>query len=293
MARIHRLALLMGIGLACHAAAVSAQTELRAVFVSVLERSGVPLPGLGRSDFAVSEDGVAREIVEVTSPTFPLQIAVLIDTSQEMQPDISDLRVALRAFVRDIGSAMEGKHQIALIGFGGNPQVLVDYTQSRIRLDAGISRLVTRPGSGSYLMSALIETSRGFRKRDPARRTMVVITAQGPEFSELNFTQVLDYVFESRATVHTFVLNKPGKSPNTPEAQEVEIALSDGATRTGGVQEDLNSAMALTQKLQALALELNNQYQVVYARPKMLIPPKSINVGVKRTGVTVRAKKIL
>ena len=293
MTNLSRVALaLAAVVLSC-SVLLRAQSELRAVFVSVLEPPRTPLAGLGRSDFLVSEDGVAREIIQVTAPTYPLQIALLIDTSQEMQPNITDLRQALKAFVRDIGAGMNGRHQVALVGFGGSPQVLVDYTQSALRLDQEISRLYSRPGSGSYLMSALIEVSRGFRKRDPARRNMVVITTEGPEFSELNYTQVLDYVFESRATMHTLVLNKPGVSPNTLESQEVEIALSDGATKTGGVREDLNSSMALTSALQALALELNNEYQVVYARPKMLIPPKTINVGVKRTGVTVRARKIL
>ena len=51
--------------------------------------------------------------------------------------------------------------------------------------------------------------------------------------------------------------------------------------------------MAMTSRFESLAMELNNQYDVVYARPKMLIPPKTIEVGVKRPEVTVRAPRIL
>jgi hypothetical protein len=61
---------------------------------------------------------------------------------------------------------------------------------------------------------------------------------------------------------------------------------------TGGRREELLSAMSMTPRLQSLASELNNQYQVVYARPKMLIPPKTIAVGVKRADVVVRAPRL-
>ena len=40
--------------------------------------------------------------------------------------------------------------------------------------------------------------------------------------------------------------------------------------------------MALADRLQSLGNELENQYQVTYARPSRLIPPKSMEVTVKR-----------
>jgi hypothetical protein len=61
---------------------------------------------------------------------------------------------------------------------------------------------------------------------------------------------------------------------------------------TGGRREELLSAMSMTPRLQLLASELNNQYQIVYARPTMLIPPTTIDVGVKRADVVVRAPRV-
>lgn len=82
-----------------------------------------------------------------------------------MRNDLIDLRQGLRGFVNQI----DRRHEVALIGFGGPPTVLVDYTRDLKRLEAGISRLFARPGTGSYLLSAIIETSRVLRKRREMR----------------------------------------------------------------------------------------------------------------------------
>jgi hypothetical protein len=181
---------------------------------------------------------------------------------------------------------------VSLTGFGGPPIVLVDYTRDLKRLEAGISRLLARPGTGSYLLSAIIDTSRAMRKRRDLRRVIVIITTQGPEFSEIGYQTVLEYVKESGAPMHSYVLRREGISPTDPAAQEVELTLAVGTQMTGGRREELLSAMSMTTRLQSLASELNHQYQVVYARPKMLIPPKTIEVGVKRPDVVVRAPRV-
>lgn len=88
------------------------------------------------------------------------------------------------------------------------------------------------------------------------------------------------------------MLRRDGVSPTDPAAQEVELTLAVGTKMTGGRREELLSAMSMSQRFRLLADELNTQYQVVYARPKTLIPPKTIDVSVKRPELTVRAPRI-
>ena len=197
-------------------ASTSAQSDEWTVFTSVVDQNGVPVDSLTSTDFVVRENGVTREILRAEQATDSVRVAVLVDTSQEIRNDIIDLRQGLRQFV----SELDRRHHVALIGFGGPPTVLVNYTQDLKRLETGINRLVARPGTGSYLLSAIIDTSRQLRKQRDLRRVMVIVTAQGPEFS------------------------------------------------------------------------VNHQYRVVYARPKALIPPKTLEVGVKRPDVDVRAPRI-
>jgi VWFA-related protein len=265
-----------------------AQAEEWTVYAGVVDRSGAPIKGLSNPDFVVRENGAAREILRVSPATDSLRIAVLIDNSQEIRNDLIDLRQSLRGFVNEL----DRRHEVSLTGFGGPPTVLVDYTRDLSRLETGITRLLARPGTGSYLLSAIIDTSRAMRKRRDLRRVMVIVTTQGPEFSEISYQTVLEYVRESGAPMHSYVLRREGMSPTDAAAQEVELTLAVGTQMTGGRREELLSAMAMTPRLQSLATELNHQYQIVYARPKTLLPPKTIEVGVRRPDVVVRAPRV-
>lgn len=265
-----------------------AQAEEWTVYAGVVDRSGVPVKGLSDPDFVVRENGIAREILRVSPATDSLRIAVLVDNSQEIRNDLIDLRQGLRGLVNEL----DRRHEIQLMGFGGPPTVLVDYTRDLSRLETGITRLLARPGTGSYLLSAIIDTSRAMRKRRDLRRVMVIITTQGPEFSEISYQTVLEYVRESGAPMHSYVLRREGISPTDAAAQEVELTLAVGTQMTGGRREELLSSMSMTPRLQSLAAELNHQYQIVYARPKTLLPPKTIEVGVRKADVVVRAPRV-
>jgi VWFA-related protein len=277
---------LLGVALVA-AVPLFAQTEWT-VYAGVVDRTGTPVMGLSEADFAVRENGAAREILRVSPAADSLRVAVLVDTSEEMRSELIDVRQSLRGFVNEI----DRRHEVSLVGFGGPPTTLVDYTRDLTRLETGIGRLVARPGTGSYLLSAIIDTSRTLRKRRERRRVMVIITTQGPEFSEISYQTVLEFVKESGAPMHSYVLRRDGVSPTDPAAQEVELTLAVGTQMTGGRREELLSAMSMTARLQSLATELNHQYEIVYARPKMLIPPTTIEVGVKRADVVVRAPRV-
>ena len=108
-----------------------AQTDEWTVYAGVVDRTGTPVMGLGNADFAVRENGDAREILRVSPATDSLRVAVLVDTSQEMRNELIDIRQGLRGFVTEI----DRRHEVSLTGFGGPPIVLVDYTRDLKRLE--------------------------------------------------------------------------------------------------------------------------------------------------------------
>ena len=266
--------------------AAHAQTE-RSIYASVLDKTGAPVQALTADDFTVREDGVEREVLRAVRADEPLQIAVLVDTSQAAGRSMSDVRKALKSFVQE----MSGRHELALIGFGERPTVLAEYTRDPERLEAGIGRLFARRGSGAYALDAIVEASRGLRTREGARRVIVLITTEGPEFSNRYHEQVLDELRPS-ATLHSFVLTRSGPSALDDARRQRELTLAEGSVATGGRREHLLSSMALEDRLRDLAVELKNQYRVDYSRPAALIPPEEIDVDVKRAGLTVRAPRV-
>jgi VWFA-related protein len=264
-----------------------AQAAERTVYASVVDKNDAPVTGLSAGEFIVREDDVAREVLRVLPASEPMHIAVLVDTSQAMEEHMLDIRTALRAFFKQMG----GKHDIALIGLGERPTVLSDYTRDAARLEKSIGSVFSRSGSGTYIMDAIVETADGFRKRKASRPHIVVYAARGPEFSERYHQSVIDALRESGATLHTLMLTKPGAAMASREEQELAKVVADGTKISGGRRDDLLTPMALTDRLQSLGNELEHQYQVVYARPSRLVPPKTVEVTAKRPSVTVRASR--
>lgn len=264
-----------------------AQAAERTIYASVVDNADAPVTGLAPSEFIIREDDASREVLRASTATEPLQIALLIDTSAAIEPHILDLRTGLHAFFKQ----MAGKHEIALIGVGERPTVLVDYTRDLARLEKGLGLVFARPGSGTYLLDAIIEAGNALQKRKATRPTIVVVMARGPEFSERHHDNVLDQLRESGASLHSLVLTKPGAVRMDRSDQELEMSLAEGTKMTGGRRDDLLTSMAISERLALLGNELNNQYQITYARPPKLIPPKSLEVSTKRAGVTVRARR--
>jgi VWFA-related protein len=222
----------------------------------------------------------------------PLRIAVLVDTSQAMTRHVNDVRTALRGFFRDL----QGDNEIALFEFGDRPTLLTDYTTDTALLNAGVGRLFARRGSGAYVLDAIVDASKTLRVRegrDPKRRVIVVITADGPEFSNRHYQSVVEEVERTNATLHSFLLEPSRRVRLSDAAREREMALEAGARATGGRREHLLTSMSLGDQLHGLAQELKGQYRVVYSRPRALIAAESLRVSVKEPGWTVRAPRVV
>jgi hypothetical protein len=200
-----------------------------------------------------SEAGAAAEVAQAQAG--PTRVAVLIDTSKAMEPHMADLRRALPRFF----SALEGDYQITLFEFGDRPTRLVDYTTDRSTLAAAAGRLFARSNAGAYALEAIMEASRDLRIRSSERPVIVVITAQGPEFSERYHKTVLDDLQAAKATLHSLVLTRRRVPVFNDGIREREIALSRGAELTGGRRDDLLTSMALGDRLSDLARELTDR----------------------------------
>jgi hypothetical protein len=262
-----------------------AQSVERAIYVSVLDQGGAPVSNLTAGDVVVREGGVPRAVLRVSAATDSLQIAVMVDTSQAIEPYLSAVQSALRSFSREI----QDRHERALFALDERPTLIADYSRDPARLDAGIGSLRARTGGGASVPDAIAEVSRGLRRRGATRPVIVVITAEGSEPSEGDRQAELNDLRETDATVHVFVLGTVGASLVDETPREYENTSSQGVRASGERREELMTVMTLGARLQRLAAELNNQYLVVYAQPRSASPPDAVDVNVTRSWLTVHA----
>ena len=265
--------------------AQATDSKTRDIYVSVVDGKGAAVTGLTAKDFTVREDGVAREVLRAVPATAPLDIVLLVDDSQAATAAVPYLRDGLTRFVE----RLQGKASIGLVTIGERPTSVAERTKDIAAVKKGISRIFARPGAGAYLLEAILDTSRGFQKRDTERPVIVAIATEGVEFSNQPYERVLDTLYASGATLHVLMVGSPSSSMSD-EIRNRNITAAEGTEGTGGRREQLLTELAIPDALAKLADELLNQYVVTYGRPEALVPPEKVQVSVTKPGLTARAR---
>jgi VWFA-related protein len=263
----------------------ASDARTRDVYVSVQDNKDAPVTGLGVSDFSVREDGVSREVLRAVPATTPMQLVLLVDDSQALNPALQPMREGLTKFV----DQMHGHGDIGIVTVGERATSLVSQTTDANALKRGIGRIFARPGAGAYLLDGIQEVSQGFQKRKAERPVIVAITMDAVEFSNLQHETVLKTLDDSGAVLHVVSIGTPS-SNMSDEMRNLNMVIAEGTKRTGGRRDQVLATSGIPEALVRVADDLNNQYMVTYGHPERLIPADKLQVTVSRPGVTVRAR---
>lgn len=126
--------------------------ELVVVPVTVKDRSGTTVAGLGRKDFRIFEDDVEQQIAVFSAEAFPLSMVVLLD---------DDLPTRTAAFVDSSAAALTGGlgplDEAAVMLFEQFPRTVIEFTSDNDKLHEQLKRLDLQhhaPGQGSAAMTS-------------------------------------------------------------------------------------------------------------------------------------------
>jgi hypothetical protein len=260
------------------------QAQERVLYASVVDAAGQPVPNLGPEAFVVREDEIQREVLRVTPATSPMPVAILVDNSQAMSRNITELRRGLTAFFNGI----DGLGPVMLVTVADRPTIALGYTTSQKEMLDAANRLFHSPGSGATLLDAISDVAKGLAKRESDRASIVVVTGEYTDFSHNVYQDALEDLRASGAALHAVVLTNPKQSLTDDEARNRATVLDRGPRESGGIRTDILAAMSFEPRLKELAARLKNQYRVVYARPASLIPPQKIEVASAKPGLDAR-----
>jgi von Willebrand factor type A domain len=266
----------------------AAQPRERELYVSILDKNKhavgtTPQP----QDLIVREDNVVREILRIVPASDPIQVAILVDNSQAATRAIQRMRDGLNAFIDRVAN---GKNEISIVTMGDRPTLMVDATTDADKLKKdGANRLFATPGSGTYLLESVLETTKGFRKKDSARPVIVALLTEGIEFSNQHYDEVLKGLKDSGTELFVLLLTEGAEAnPNNDAVRNRNIVIDRGTRETGGRREQLLSDMAIQDAMSSIADELLHQFKVTYGQPDRLIPPEKITVEAKNPAWTAR-----
>ena len=238
----------------------SAELSLVNVSVSVEDRQGRPIPGLGAGDFVLTEDGKGRAIELCArigepggGPSTTLSVALLVDTSDSMLGTLRRSRAAAVHFLSGLPGAEE-----PLV-------VLFDQDQHVERFDPGrpealFERLDAVPDGGNTALRDAITVTLGSLAR-PAGRSALVLLTDGVDTVSTTSPQALERAVQSNAVViYAVAFRAPGGDDGTGRK-----TLERLAQLSGGRSFRLPDEQALPGVLDEILADLRAQYVLGFA----------------------------
>lgn len=135
--------------------AIKVETTLVSVPVIVSDRNGRYVPNLTAADFAVFQDGSQQTVEFFAATEEPLNIALLIDTSQSTRGVLGDIKDSANSFIKLLTPA----DKAMIVSFNREVEILSGLTSDQGQLKKAIKSAEIPDGEfGTALRDAAYET---------------------------------------------------------------------------------------------------------------------------------------
>ena len=142
---------LIAIALAATVVAVRGQ-EQAAIYMFVVDRSGVPLLQIAPSDLAIQEDAGRASIVSVRRFGWPLKVTVLLDNGPRTTDSLVHYRTGLKRFFAGLPKNVP----VSLIATAPNPRWLIREATDPVQIERAVNLITPDQGLARF-SDALIE----------------------------------------------------------------------------------------------------------------------------------------
>lgn len=281
-----RFVLVLGV-LAGSMPSLAAAQPLGQVFVEVTRQStGEPVLNLAPDAFEVSEDGRSAGIVSADLDTDPMKIAVLIDNGDRLMETsaLNPLRDGLGGFL----DTLAPRHEVSLITIGRSVQQRVDFTTDRAELTEGVGLLFPDRGAGARLLDGIRETWRRRFEDDDPFPVMVLVLTDGTEasgnYNDNQYADLINPLIANGVTVHAVMLANRGGVRAQQRLPQYAFNIVES---TGGIIESFVAPNGYESVLPALAERMNDHYDIVSKRYRLLFErpdPPGTRLSVSVTG---------
>jgi VWFA-related protein len=281
--------------------ALTVETNLITIPVSVFDRNGLYIPNLAQEDFKIFEDGAEQEIAYFGSAEKPFTVVLLLDTSPSTSYKIEEIQDAAIAFVNQLLP----QDKVVVIEFDGNTHVLSPLSSDRKIITKGIRKADF--GQGTSLYDSVRFSFRKFLNNIEGRKAIVLFTdgvdttsikagyddslREAEEADAPIFPIYYDTFKDSELLTQRGMISDRGTTP--AEYALGRQYLADLAAGTGGRVFSVEAGGGgLTRTFESIALELRRQYSIGYY-PKDVGRSgqrKQIRVRVARPNLVIRAR---
>lgn len=243
---------------------VTETTNVR-LAVSVVDKNARYVTTLKETDFEVYEDGVLQKIESFRPESdLPLDVAVLMDTSNSVKPKLKFEKDAAVSFLYTM---LQSRRDRALFAtFDSEVELHQDFTNRIDLLSQAIDKVKARGETRLYDAVYSVCEEKMFATTG-RRRAMVIITDGEDTVSEHVLKDAIDIAQRSETTVFAISTKAGGffgVEGGTVDRRE-DKDLKKLAEETGGRSFFTGQVIELERSFSAIAKELRSQYLIAYS----------------------------
>jgi VWFA-related protein len=278
--------------------------QLMRVNASVTDRNGRAVGGMKENDFSVQEDGIERQVTNVTPANEPFNLVLLLDVSGSVEERIDFIRKAARDFL----NTASPQDRISIVSFRDDIQVISDFSTNRRLLSQKLDEIDA--GGATALYDALAYVLSEPLKKLRGERTAIVVMSDGDDNkSFVPFPALLDAFSESGALIYPLYVPS-GLIPESsvPKAETTRDPLrsryltlttraeEEGrklAAVSGGVYYPVRRIEDLQKAYDDVVRQLRTAYTITYASNSPPSGNRRVRVRANREGASVRLSPVV
>lgn len=179
---------------------IKIDTRLVSVPVIVSDRNGRYISGLSQKDFQIFQDGSEQKIDLFTTADEPINVALLIDTSQSTRGVLGDIKDSARAFIKLLGP----QDKAMIVSFDYDTHILSPLVSDQDQLKHAIKQAeIPDRLFGTTMRDAVFQTVTRSFKGVVGRKAIILLTDGKDAGSRISTSDLIYRLEETDTLIYT------------------------------------------------------------------------------------------
>src|SRR5271157_4395583 len=232
------------------------------VDATVKNKSGQIMADLKKEDFELREDGVSQKLDVFSRDELPLEVALVLDLSDSIEPFLGPLRDAANTAL----AALKADDEVALFTFSTQAQLRVPFTKDKSKISEEINTF--RAGGATNINDGIFLASENLLKLPPKGRRVIILISDdvGTDAGGQGTRDIVTEAIAADATWYN--LKIPGYNPpGTLLAAAMVpglVNIHKVTEQTGGEVFDVQDVAHLNDAFRALIDRIKTRYTLGY-----------------------------
>jgi len=232
------------------------------VDATVKNKAGQIMADLKKEDFELREDGVAQKLDVFSRDELPLEVALVLDLSDSIEPFLGPLRDAANTAL----AALKADDEVALFTFSTQAQLRVPFTKDKSKIAEEINTF--RAGGATNINDGIFLASESLLKQPPKGRRVIILISDDVG-TDAGGQGTRDIVTEAiAADIVLYNLKIPGYNPPQTLLYASMIPglvnIRKVMDQTGGELFDVQDIAHLDPVFRALIQRIKTRYTLGY-----------------------------